>query len=1056
MLLGLLVASVWLFAAGTTGEGQLQPLRERFNRNLLRNGDFEQGLVAWTTDHPWYARGEGLSRWEVDEQVAKEGKRSLKVIGKNNRGIAIQDVHPPVPTCRVGGWVRCENLRDAAGILAEFIAPDGKWVGGEMVGTVSGTTDWTFVSKEVTLPPEAVTLRIDLLTTEPNEGVAWFDAVSVVPVLPPSDGKPPQPVAFTVTPVAGEEGALRVEWTLPPDSDVLTLRIYAEPKPFRTVDNLSPKAILQRHVRSFVLRGLRVGQRYWIAVVATDLDGMVSESQPQEHEAKDLRPPEPTFWDAEVRQGQPPQLRLHWHPHPVDDDVVAAEVLRREGTRIQTVRRLTMKERQVVLPMSSPVETIAVVAVDRFGNRSQPMWRTFLVESPTLRSAGFLNGNNIQLHSICGPATLAPEGWHPTRLPTDLFDLLRPKPLSRQGVLFSVPITRPTDAQWDRLLVRSQVPDGCALQVDVLDEQGQVVLANGHDGADLSNLSANTLQLRAIFTGDGEKTPQLEAWGITLKPSQQHSQKPTNQPLPLQLPLQVWFASPLVHLFRDSVPPEGEKGEWELHTAINEPESVQLALRSGQDLAWVKVEVAPEALRRFDVQVRFVGYVPLPANSRATPPEELVRKAPADFPDPLLDLPFVPLRANETQPVFLTVRPLKTVKPGTYFVPIIIKTPLGSVTVSLRVRVYPVVFPDRTRLWLTNWFRADYFARFHNVPEWGNEHFRWLRLYARLMRHHRQNVILVPLGLVSATQRLDGSFRFDFRLFERFIATFEAEGVAQRLELSHIGGRKTGRWEDPEFVAYPVWALHELTGEQVEVPLETFLQAVRNYLKATKRLSRAMLHIADEPIPVNAASWRALSQRVHQAVPELPRIDAIHVPDLHGHLEIWVPQLNYFAQWLDTYRQRQQEGNELWFYTAWVPQGRWTNRLIDYPLIKTRLLHWFNVRYGATGFLHWGWNFWGDVMTGELQSPGDAFIAYPGPNSSLRLEAQRDGVEDAELLWMLAERLAKGKRVNAEEAASLLAPLLQPVIRQFTDYTKDPKELDRVRRSVLEQLSQSP
>ncbi len=1038
-----------------------QSLRERLARNLLRNSDFEQGLEVWTTHHPWYARGEGLSLWEVDEKIVKEGKRALRVTGKNNRGIAIQDVRPPVPTCRVSGWVRCENLQGAAGILAEFIATDGKWVGGEMVGSVSGTTDWTFVSKEVTLPPDAEILRIDLLTTEPNNGVAWFDAVSVVPVLPPSDGKPPQPVRFTAEPIAGEDGALRIAWTPPTEPDVLTIRVYAEPHPFRAVDDLFPRAILHRRANSFILRGLTVGQQYWVAVVATDLDGMVSAVQPQPWEAKDLRPPEPPFWEAEVVEGKSPQLRLQWRTHPVDSDVVAVEILRKENGRVQVVRQLKAHERQTVLPMRSLVEAIAVVAVDRSGNRSQPFWRTFLSESSTLRSAGFLRGENVRLHSLHGPVTLAPDGWHPTRLPENLFDLLKPLPLSKRGVLYSCPISRPPQGQWGSLVLRWQVPNGCSLQVDVLDEQGRVVMANASDGADLSSITAPTLQLRATFVGDGEKTPQLDAWGIRLQPPrpQGRSGKAAQHLSPPALPLQVWFASPLANIFRDTTPPPDAIAlrQWELHVAINEPEAVQLVLRSTQGLAWVQVSVAPEVARWFEVQGRYVGYVPLRANSRATPPEELVRKAPTDFPDPLLALPFVPLRANETQPVFITVRPHRTTKSGTYTVPLVVRTPLGSLTVSLRVRVYPVVFPDRARLWFTNWFRSDHFARFHHVPEWGNEHFQWMRCYAQLMRAHRQNVLLVPLGLVKAVQKADGSFRFDFSRFERFIATFEAEGVAQRLELSHIGGRKTGRWEDPEFVAHPIWAVNELTGEQVEVPLETFLTAVRDYLKATGRLRRAMLHIADEPIPVNVSSWRALSQRVHQAVPDLPRIDAIHVHDLQGHLEVWVPQLNFFAQWLDIYRQRQREGNELWFYTAWVPQGRWTNRLIDYPLIKTRLLHWLNVRYGATGFLHWGWNFWGDVMTGELQSPGDAFIVYPGPNPSLRMEAQRDGIEDAELLWMLAERLAKkGKRISPEEAAALLEPLLRPVLRDFTDYTRDFAELGKVRQFVLQRLSHSP
>jgi hypothetical protein len=91
-------------------------------------------------------------------------------------------------------------------------------------------------------------------------------------------------------------------------------------------------------------------------------------------------------------------------------------------------------------------------------------------------------------------------------------------------------------------------------------------------------------------------------------------------------------------------------------------------------------------------------------------------------------------------------------------------------------------------------------------------------------------------------------------------------------------------------------------------------------------------------------------------------------------------------------------------------------------------------------------------MAGELQSPGDAFIVYPGPAASLRMEAQRDGIEDAELLWMLAEKLAGKRTVTPQQAAQILEPLLKPVIRDFTDYTKDPNELERVRKQVLEEL----
>ncbi|MCX7968195.1 MAG: hypothetical protein N3B10_06855, partial [Armatimonadetes bacterium] len=421
-------------------------LRNRLQRNLLRNGNFEQGLEGWSTEHHWYARGEGLSQWEVDEKVVKSGKRSLKVIGKNNRGIAIQDLRPPFPVCQVSGWLKCENLKGHAWIFIEFIDAQGKWLAGVVVGEVTGTTDWTFVSKEVTMPPDAVVFRVDLLTTEPNNGIAWFDDISVVPLLPPSDGKPPAPPKFQVKPIEGEDGALQINWDLPSE-DVIAVQIFVEPKPFSSVDNLMPRAVLQRHSRSFILRGLKVTDFIHIGLVAVDVDGLKSKPEVQKCQVKDLRPPEPVFVEMfVVRHGAKrsavkgvdhnatplrfvanyEQVHLRWQPHPFDDDIVAFELLRRNGEKVQTVKRFDANTKQATLPLLSPVDTLAVVAVDEARNKSQPQWVSLIANSTNVLDAGFETGENVRLQTVKGPVTLAPEGFNPTQLPSNLSELLKP------------------------------------------------------------------------------------------------------------------------------------------------------------------------------------------------------------------------------------------------------------------------------------------------------------------------------------------------------------------------------------------------------------------------------------------------------------------------------------------------------------------------------------------------------------------------------------------------------------------------------------------------------
>ena len=136
------------------------------------------------------------------------------------------------------------------------------------------------------------------------------------------------------------------------------------------------------------------------------------------------------------------------------------------------------------------------------------------------------------------------------------------------------------------------------------------------------------------------------------------------------------------------------------------------------------------------------------------------------------------------------------------------------------------------------------------------------------------------------------------------------------------------------------------------------------------------------------------------------------------------------------------------------PQGEYANRFIEQPLLKTRLLHWINYRYGATGYLHWGYNHWRqeDPFThltpahgGPPYLPaGDSWIVYPGsdgPLGSIRFEAMRDGIVDHELLSMLGERdAAAAQRLAAQHVLA------------FDRYDTDLKRFRATRRELLSLL----
>jgi hypothetical protein len=238
--------------------------------------------------------------------------------------------------------------------------------------------------------------------------------------------------------------------------------------------------------------------------------------------------------------------------------------------------------------------------------------------------------------------------------------------------------------------------------------------------------------------------------------------------------------------------------------------------------------------------------------------------------------------------------------------------------------------------------------------------------------------------------------------------------------------------------------------------LAWFMPAVRRHVEARGWTDRYIQHLADEPVDANASSYDELLRSVRRCWPGLRLIDA-SASQAIDPLDIWVPVLNSWHRAYDFYCEQKEEGREVWFYTCLGPTGTYANRLIDYPTLKVRLLHWLNAHYGATGYLHWGLNYW-DGLTSPFADvepahtpdlvlpPGDCGIVYPGPRgplSSIRFEAMRDGIADYELLRELA----------AKDPA-MAQRLTGAVIRDFNDYELDIAHFRKTRIRLLDTVAE--
>lgn len=520
-----------------------------------------------------------------------------------------------------------------------------------------------------------------------------------------------------------------------------------------------------------------------------------------------------------------------------------------------------------------------------------------------------------------------------------------------------------------------------------------------------------------------------------------------------------WVTSPLHNVFKNSSAPAARETGVRIITARNQTENAQIVWTPTQELKSAHVEFEPLVSPTGDkidpaaFDFNFIEYHFVEKNSTQTPKEFLLREAPADFPDGLLEERTLDIAPGRNWPVFLTFRVPKDSTPGVYTGKVFLVAEGERVPVDVSLEVVEVDFPDQTRLSLTMWMDVAAYAQHMNVPMWSDQFWASFKQLAKMMKAHHQNTTMFDRNSIKVTRGPDGKLVFDYSILDKWVEMLDSEGVGKYIEISHVGGRKENVWES-QFIDYPMQMEEPGKKEKTQIPLEEWLPGLYKHLEEKGWVDRTLIHIADEPDSMNAESWNALSKRVRAAAPRLKRIEALNTPLVFDNVEIGVPILHSYTP--EMQKAANEKGVTLWFYTAWIPQGQHPNRLMDFPAIKTRILHWINYRYALPGYLHWALEFWNVPF---LQfAPGDCEIIWPGkngPRSSIRLEALRSGVEDYELMSMLEDANVRvQKKLGAKlDVKQRSMELCTKILRHPTDYETSPTKMQSVREQLLHELA---
>jgi hypothetical protein len=539
-------------------------------------------------------------------------------------------------------------------------------------------------------------------------------------------------------------------------------------------------------------------------------------------------------------------------------------------------------------------------------------------------------------------------------------------------------------------------------------------------------------------------------------------------------PLECFAVSDLVRVFEDGYNCPKPRDAIDVFGIRNEIVSAQCAVKANADLQHVTVSVSrlvkvegSSSLPRDAVTWNFVGSIPVLENTPKLRSSDLIRQAPARFPDYLADDREISLAKGKYKAVFFTVKIPRDAEEGDYRGTVNVTAERGNASLPFRLHAYPLTLPDDRHLMVTEWYTTSVFRKFHGIDSSDSDKFYgMLKLYAENMAAHRQNVFTVSLNLVDSTLDDNGKLKFDFSTFDRWADVFWNTSRMDLLETGFVARFGEGGWSSTEITLRDFRVREQPTNRHVTIPgpefLSQFLPAFQEHLKDKGWLEKTVFHIADEPSNHNVMEWRQASDYVHRYAPALRRMDAIETTHCLDRLEIWVPKLDHLATWYDAYEKARAKGDELWFYTVGIFQkGSLPNKTVDVPLIESRLLHWLNYRFGLKGYLHWGFNHWtDDPFEAPGKHRGDGWHVYPkkdGLLNSLRWEQMRNGIQDYEYFWMLEDKISKIK-AGLGERLSIINPsrrgleIASGVIKTMSDYSKAPQVLYAAKKQIIEEL----
>ncbi|HRN48455.1 MAG TPA: DUF6067 family protein [Niabella sp.] len=485
----------------------------------------------------------------------------------------------------------------------------------------------------------------------------------------------------------------------------------------------------------------------------------------------------------------------------------------------------------------------------------------------------------------------------------------------------------------------------------------------------------------------------------------------------------VSFASDGIRYTQDIPPVIVKKTNWLVTGWKNEKIHTQLVVFSKRNINDLKISVSDllnnegNIISKDNISTGFVQYVmthEFKDGCGHRKAENFDSSMVADIIN--TNLNSINVEKNTTQPVWLTISIPETAYTGNYNGTIkVFADKEYDLKISLNVIDRTLPSPKDWSFQLDYWQHPAAIARVHNLKLWSDEHFEQMRKYYTMLANAGQKIITAAIvdepwghqtyddfpGLIQWTKKKDGTWHYDYSLFDKYIDFVMSCGINERINCySMVPWKIAFKYYDEKFEKDTVFK------EAIGTPAYnkywgTMLKNFTKHLKEKGWFEITTIAMDERPMKA-MKSVIALLKTID------PNWKVSLAGDYHPEIEEDIFDYCVASRWTfpnEVLTKRKQQGKTSTWYTCCTE--KYPNEFTFSAPDEAVWTGWYTAATEMDGFLRWAYNSWTKDPLKDSRfitwPAGDTYQVYPGPLTSIRFEKLIEGVQDFEKINILRE-----------------------------------------------------